>query len=62
MDYEQPSDAVTGCGYYTWLEPSCYTNTTLTAYDASPQQQLAREMNWITAINGSVRRAVQSVA
>jgi len=48
-DYEQPSGSVTGCDYYTWLEPSCYTNTSLTSYHASPQQQLAREMNWITA-------------
>src|SRR5262249_26627813 len=62
MDYEQPSGPVTGCNYYTWLEPSCYTNTTLTSYHVSPQQQLAREMNWITANHmGSFQRVFVSL-
>jgi hypothetical protein len=49
MDYEQPDLDRTGCEYWTWLEPSCYTNITLTAYHISPQQELSREMNSIDA-------------
>ena len=49
IDYEQPDEGLTGCPYYTWLKASCYTNSTLTPHHVSPQQQLERDMSWITA-------------
>ena len=62
MDYEQPNGALTGCNYYTWLQPSCYTNSSLTTFRVSPQQQLSREMNWITANHmGSFQRVFVSL-
>jgi hypothetical protein len=62
VDYEQPNGGLTGCNYYTWLEPSCYTNSTLTSYHVSPQRQLSLEMNWMTANHlGSFQRVYVSL-